>query len=61
MKGGRLLVVEGLLVDGELLVRQLASPLRGGDTVRRFEAGVLLADEVVLIGATDITMLYTLQ
>ena len=61
MKGGRLLVVEGLLVDGELLVRQLASPLRGGgDTVRRFEAGVLLADEVVLIGATDITLLYIL-
>jgi len=44
--------VEGLLVDGELLVRQLASPLiGGGEVVRRFVVGVVLADEVVLNGA----------
>lgn len=44
------------MVDGELLVRQLASPLRGGETVRRFEVGVLLAEEVVLNGAIDNTI-----
>ena len=45
------------MVDGELLVRQLASPLRGGETVRRFEVGVLLAEEVVLNGAMDNTII----
>jgi len=39
--------VEGLLVDGELLVKQLASPLIGGGEV----VHVVLADEVVLNGA----------
>ena len=39
-------------------MRQLASPLRGGEIVRRFEVGVLLAEEVVLNGAIDITMIY---
>jgi len=48
---GGVLMEEGLLVDGELLVRQLASPLTGGETARRLETGVLLAEAVDLIGA----------
>ena len=61
MDDGWLLVVEeGLLVVGELLVRQLASPLwGGGDIVRRFEVGVLLADEADLNGPTDNTVMNT--
>ena len=55
---GWLLVEEGWLIDGEVLVRQLASPLRGGgDVVRRFVVGVLLADDVVLNGAINSTMI----
>ena len=47
---GGVLMEEGLLVDGELLVRQLANPLTGGETARRFDVGVLLAEDVDLIG-----------
>ena len=44
--------MEGLLVDGELLVRQLIFPLiGGGEVVHQFVVGVVLADEVVLNGA----------
>ena len=58
MAGG----VLGLLVEGELLVRQLASPLRGGgEIVRLFEVGVLLAEEVVLNGAVDIAIIHNYQ
>lgn len=50
--------VEGLLVDGELLVRQLASALMGGgEIVRRFVVGVVLADDVVLNGAIHIAVI----
>ena len=44
-------VEEGLLVDGGLLVRQVAGPLRGGDIDRRLTVGVSLADELDLDGA----------
>ena len=43
-----------MLDDGELLVRQLASPLMGGgDIVHLLEVGILLAEQVVLNGAMD--------
>ena len=39
------------MVDGGLLVRQVARPLRGGDIDRGLAVGVSLAEELDLDGA----------